>query len=247
MKTKAILSLIAVAAMMVACGNHSQVKNSEAAQVVDTLSPSLTDCDETLGGIHFTMCLNGADTMVTEKDGVISFRSLKGQDFFCDPNGKDVNLKAPILLTKIDNAKPFTLTARIRPGFTEKGTYNAGVLYLYDNDRHWQKFCFEQDERGNHRVVTVRTIGTSDDNNSEVITGQDYVYYRYSSDTQRIGSYFSRDGKTWTMVRLYKNDYPEKFYVGISSQCPSDDAESICEFSELSLKTESIKNFRLGE
>ncbi len=247
-KTTAILSAFVLAAMAMACGNNaSNAPVEETSQAADTVAVSAVSCDKTLGGIHFTKMLNGADTMATEKDGVISFRSVSGQDFFCDPNGVDVNLKAPILLTEIDNTKPFTLTARIRPGFSEKGTYNAGVLYLYENDAHWQKFCFEQDERGNHRVVTVRTIGTSDDNNSEVITGQDYVYYRYASDTKRIGSYFSRDGKTWTMVRLYKNDFPGTFYVGISSQCPSDDPESICEFSELSLKTEGIENFRFGE
>ena len=36
---------------------------------------------------------------------------------------------------------------------------------------------FEQDERGKHRVVTVRTVGTSDDNNHEVIK-QDNIYYK---------------------------------------------------------------------
>lgn len=36
---------------------------------------------------------------------------------------------------------------------------------------------FEQDERGKHRVVTVRTVGTSDDNNHEVIE-QDNIYYK---------------------------------------------------------------------
>lgn len=245
MKTKAILSIIAVAAMMVACGNHSQVKNTETAQMADTLSPSLTDCDVTLSGIHFTKALNGADSLVAEENGVISFRSGEKKDMFNDPNGKLPNNTAPILLTEVDNTKPFTFMARIQPGFTKTDTYNAGVLYLYENINHWQKFCFEQDERGNHRVVTVRTIGTSDDNNSEVINDQDYVYYKYSSDTKTVASYFSRDGKTWTMVRLYKNDFPKTFYVGISSQCPQGKG-NMSKFSELSMKQESIKDFRLG-
>lgn len=235
-----------VTMMMTGCVQKptAQVENENGPEAAS----SLVDCDVTLSGIHFTKMLNGADTLVSEKDGTITFRALPQQDCFIDPDGSAPNMTAPVLLAEVDNTKPFTLTARIRPQFTEAGTYNAGVLYLYENDTHWQKFCFEQDERGNHRVVTVRTIGTSDDNNSEIIANQDYVYYKYASDTKRIGSYFSRDGKQWTMVRLYKNDFPECFYVGISNQCPMNEPNgSSSEFTELSLTQEVISNFRLGE
>lgn len=242
MKATAFLSLLAVAAITAACSGNTPAStdSNESAKV------SATDCDVTLSNIHFTKCLNGADTLASEKDGIITFRATQGQDFFCDPSGSEPNLKAPILLTQVDNTKPFTLQAKITPQFTQSGTYNAGVLYLYENDAHWQKFCFEQDERGNHRVVTVRTIGTSDDNNSEVITGQDHVYYKISSDTKRVGFYFSRDGKTWTMVRLYKNDYPAQLLVGISNQCPKDE-KSTSQFAELKLEHKAISDFRLGE
>jgi len=251
MKAKLLLQAMAVAIVtiiMAGCatkGNQAtdQATNQEAA--ADTVRVSGTACDLTLGGIRFTRALNGADTLVTEgENGEITFRSEGGRDFFRDPNGS-VSDNAPILLTCIDNTKPFTLQARIRPQFTKQGTYNAGVLYLYAHDLLWQKFCFEQDERGNHRVVTVRTIGTSDDNNHEVVRDQDYVYFKYSSDTKTIGSYFSLDGKEWQMVRLYRNEYPDSLWVGISNQCPKD-AGSISTFAELQLTQQAVSDFRMG-
>lgn len=75
---------------------------------------------------------------------------------------------------------------------------------MFANDSLYQKLCFEQDERGAHRVVSVRTVGTSDDNNHDAIT-QDFVFLKISSDTQTIASYYSTDGKEWRMVRLYKD------------------------------------------
>ncbi len=104
-------------------------------------------------------------------------------------------------------------------GIHHGGTYNAADLFVYANDTLWQKFAFEQDERGNHRIVTVRTQGTSDDNNHERLTVPS-VYLKISSDTHTIASYYSLDQKEWQMVRLYKNYYPDKIWVGIASQCP---------------------------
>ena len=129
--------------------------------------------------------------------------------------------------------------------FTETGTYSAGVLYAYENDSHCQKLCFEQDEYGVHRVVSVRTIGTSDDNNHQAIIGP-WVYMRLSSDGTTLGSYFSENGEIWHMARLYKNDFPGKLLLGLSFQSPKDDAHT-CYFTEISLKQEAVANFRIGK
>lgn len=203
-------------------------------------------CDVTLGGIHFTRMINGADKQVSEEEGIVRFTAPEGTDLFIDPNGgKLTQTSAKILFTEIDNTKPFTFSARIKPGFTEEGLYHQGNLVVLANDTLWQKFCFEQDERGKHRVVTVRTVGTSDDNNHEVIT-QDFIYYKISSDTHTIASYYSLDGKQWQMVRLYKNTYPKNLLVGFSSLAPVK-GECVCEFSELSKSTDNVSDFRLGD
>ncbi|KOS06982.1 hypothetical protein AM493_13775 [Flavobacterium akiainvivens] len=202
-------------------------------------------CNITISGINFTKSVNGADSLVTaDANGKVTFKVGAKKDYFNDPDGKLSNNTAPILLTEVDNTKPFTLTAKVTPGFTEKGLYNAGVLYMYVNDDLYQKFCFEQDERGKHRVVTVRTIGTSDDNNHDVVN-QPWVYMKISSDGKTVGSYYSLDNKEWQMARLYKNEYPEKLWLGLSSQCPVDEGTTSY-FEAVSLKQESIKDFRTG-
>ena len=202
-------------------------------------------CDIKLSSIHFTKAVNGADTLIkTETNEKVIFKAGEKSDYFSDPDGKLSNTTAPMLLSEVDNTKPFTLTAKVTPEFTEKGLYNAGVLYIYVNDSFYQKFCFEQDERGNHRVVTVRTMGTSDDNNHDIVK-QPFVYMKISSDTKTVASYYSLDKKNWQMVRLYKNNYPKKIWMGISTQCPVDKGtQSI--FEEINLEEKSVSDFRLG-
>lgn len=203
-------------------------------------------CDIKLSTIHFTKSVNGADTLVTiDSKENITFKAGEKKDYFSDPNGKLSNNTAPILLSKVDNTKPFTLTAKVTPEFTEKGLYNAGVLYLYVHDNFYQKFCFEQDERGNHRVVTVRTIGTSDDNNHDVVKNS-FIYMKITSDTHTVASYYSLDNKNWQMVRLYKNNYPKTIWAGISTQCPVDKGTKSV-FEEINLNQNSISDFRMGE
>ncbi|KAF2515546.1 DUF1349 domain-containing protein [Flavobacterium foetidum] len=202
-------------------------------------------CDIKLSNIHFTKAVNVADTLIKkEADEKIIFKAGEKSDYFSDPDGKLSNTTAPMLLSKVDNTKPFTLTAKVTPEFTEKGLYNAGVLYIYVNDSFYQKFCFEQDERGNHRIVTVRTMGTSDDNNHDVVKIPS-VYMKISSDTKTVASYYSTDKKNWQMVRLYKNNYPKEIWMGISTQCPVDKGtQSI--FEEINLEEKSVSDFRLG-
>ncbi|UOQ68254.1 DUF1349 domain-containing protein [Hymenobacter volaticus] len=224
--------------------NATAANTSAAAE--DTARVSGKPCDIKLANIHFTKAVNGADTLTKVDDkGRMAFRVGEKKDFFCDPNDNKLsNNTAPILLAKVDNTKPFTLVSKVIPGFTEKGLYNAGVLYIYVNDRRWQKHCFEQDERGNHRIVSVRTIGTSDDNNHDVVKSPS-AYMKISSDTRTVASYYSLDNKTWQLVRLYKNDYPAEIWMGLSAQCPVDTG-TVSYFEEVSLTQNSVTDFRLG-
>lgn len=249
MKKITFLSVVLGAALMIGCSDKN--KPDEAAKDMETnketkiAEASGVPCDITFSGVHFTKSINGADNMITiQADGKMEFRAGEKQDFFCDPNGKLSNNTAPVLLSKVDNTKPFTLIAKVTPEFIKTGTYNAAVLYLYVNDTFWQKLCFEQDERGNHRIVTVRTVDTSDDNNHDIVE-QPYVYMKISSDTHTVGSYYSIDKKTWHMVRIYKNNYPAELWVGISNQCPVDKA-SVSYFEEISLDQENVSDFRMG-
>jgi regulation of enolase protein 1 (concanavalin A-like superfamily) len=175
-------------------------------------------------------------------DGKLEFNSKAKSDNFNDPDGKLSNHSAPVLLAKIDNTKPFTFTAKVTPEFLE--TYDAGAMYIYLNNRWWFKFAFERDERMRTRIVTVRTIETSDDNNHDAIDNKS-VYMKISSDTGTIGFYYSLDKENWQLVRLFHNDYPAEIWVGLSAQSPMGNGNHSI-FEECSLSYTSIKDFRVG-
>lgn len=206
----------------------------------ETLSP----CDFVFGGINFSQAKNGAENSVEILNDTLKLVAGAQTDYFRSPDGSVID-SSPVIFTEVDNTKPFTFTAKVEPKFTKTGTYSAGVLYVYEDEMHCQKLCFEQDEFGVHRVVTVRTIGTSDDNNHQSIE-KPYVYMRISSDGKQIGNYYSEDGKTWRLARLYANDYPEKVLLGLSSQSPKDNGHT-CSFTDVSIVETAVSNFRIGK
>ena len=195
-----------------------------------------------LPGITFTRSLNGAAANTTVAGGKLTLAGDAKSDNFVDPDGKLSNLSAPVLLAEVDNTKPFTLTAKITPEFVE--TYDAGTLYVWARPDLWLKMAMEMDERRRTRMVTVRTTGTSDDNNHDVVTEKG-VHMKISSDTKTVGFYYSLDKQSWQLIRLFRNDYPAKTWVGISAQSPMGNGTSAI-FEDVTLTQTSISDFRMG-
>jgi len=236
MKTK-LLSLLIVLSAMSSCNNTSTERNKNI--------PEITKgevCSISVSGVEFTKSLNGAESLVTVTDDKLVLRCNAESDNFNDPDGKLSNNTAPVLLTKVDNAKPFTFTAKVTPTFID--TYDAGTMYIYLNPKLWFKFAFERDERMRTRVVTVRTIETSDDNNHDVADNR-RTSCQFSSDVKTVGFYYSLDKENWQLVRLFKNDYPNEIWLGVSTQSPIGNGTFVA-FEECSLVQSSIKDFRMG-
>ena len=195
-----------------------------------------------LPSITFDLALNGAQDHVRVDGSRLSLSSPAKRDNFRDPDGKLSNNTAPMLLSKIDNTKPFTLSAKVTPTFED--TYDAGTLYIWVRDDLWLKMAMERDERGRTRLVTVRTTGTSDDNNHDVVTASS-VHMKISSDTKTVGFYYSIDQKEWQLIRLFKNDYPKALWVGVSSQSPMGEGNTTV-FEDVTLTRTNIADFRKG-
>lgn len=196
-----------------------------------------------LPGIAFDLALNEAERYFEVEGGRLTLRSPAKRDNFRDPDGKLSNNTAPMLLTEVDNTKPFTFTAKVTPTFL--ATYDAGALYVWVRDDLWLKMAMERDERGRTRLVTVRTSGTSDDNNHDVVTAKS-VYMKISSDATTIGFYYSLDNNEWQLIRLFRNDYPDKIWLGVSSQSPVGEGNASI-FEDVALSQTSIEDFRLGK
>lgn len=230
MKNLIIMALLSL--LVQSCNNASQSK------------PSFQDANIQCGNVKFINSINLADETVTDMGDVLSMTASGQTDLFCDPKGVATNTSAPLLMTPIDNTKPFTFTVKVHPQFTENGTYSAGAVLAFVDKTHWQKLCFEQDEESNHRIVTVRTVDSSDDNNHER-SDSTSVYLRLSSDTKVIGNYYSEDGDNWHLVRIYKNEYPYDLYLSLSAQSPKD-IKHTCLFSEITLVDRAVSDFRKG-
>jgi uncharacterized protein len=200
------------------------------------------ECRIQLPGITFTRSLNHAAAHAQVEAGKLSLASEARRDNFRDPAGKFSSSTAPLLLTEVDNKQPFTFTAKVTPTFLK--TYDAGALYIYVKEDLWLKLAMEMDERDKTRMVSVRTIGTSDDNDHDVIEAKS-VYMKISSDTKSVGFYYSLDKTTWQLIRLFGNDYPASIWVGISAQSPIGEGTSAV-FEDISLTRQSISDFRLG-
>lgn len=196
-----------------------------------------------LPGITFTRSLNGAAENSKVVDGKLTLTSAAKRDNFRDPNGKLSSNTAPVLLTQVDNKRPFTFTARVTPAFLE--TYDAGALYIWVKDDLWLKMAFEMDERRRTRMVTVRTTGTSDDNNHDVVTASS-VHMKISSDTETVGFYYSLDDRNWQLIKLFRNDYPDPLWLGVSAQSPLGNGASAT-FADVALTQTSVADFRLGK
>jgi regulation of enolase protein 1 (concanavalin A-like superfamily) len=196
-----------------------------------------------LPGITFTRALNGAAQNAAVAGGRLTLKSDAKRDNFIDPDGKLSNSTAPVLLAPVDNTKPFTWTEKLTPQFL--ATYDAGATYIWVKDNLWLKFAMERSEDGRIRIVSVRTNSTSDDNNHDVVTAKS-VTMKISSDTKTVGFYYSLDGKKWQLIRLFKNDYPAKLWLGVSAQSPTGKGNSAV-FENIALTHKAITNFRLGE
>lgn len=192
----------------------------------------------------FTESLNQAkeNTNVFGSDS-LEMASGAETDFFIEPGQPPYNkANAPLLLMPIDNTKPFTFSIKVCPSHLVK--YDAGMAFLYVNDSEWLKFAFEIDERMTGRIVTVKTKAFSDDNNHDAIPTKS-VYLKISSDTKVVGFYYSFDAKTWQLVRVFKNEYPQKLKIGIGSQSPAGKGNKAT-FSNFRFSVSSIKDFRMG-
>ncbi len=193
--------------------------------------------------MEFTKSLNNAveNSQITPK-GHIELLSPKGSDYFNSPDGSSCKSNAPLLLAEVDNTRSFTFIAKVFPEFVTM--YDAGALFIYVDEVNWQKFAYEMDEEKNTRIVSVRTKGTSDDNNHSIVI-KEGVYLKISSDTRQVGFYYSLDKEIWNLARLSQNDFPPRVYVGLSSQSPAGNGNKTL-FKDISLTDIPIRDFRMG-
>ena len=93
----------------------------------------------------------------------------------------------------------FQLSARVTVDFAS--TFDAGVLLLWIDERHWGKLCFEFSPAGEPMVVSVVCRGVSDDANAFVFPDDRYGFgFPASTGPTRITP--RTDGEFWQLIRV---------------------------------------------
>ena len=144
---------------------------------------------------------------------------------FIDPaGGSQPNAQTALNAATLLGVPPdgdFQFSARVTVSF--ESAFDAGVLLLRFDDRHWGKLCFEYSPDRQPMIVSVVTRGVSDDANAFAVNGAT-AWLRVS----RIGHAFAYhafpDGKIWQLIRLFAiPDTSAPASVGFEAQSPTGD------------------------
>ena len=172
-------------------------------------------------------------------DNVLTATAGAKTDLFVDPLSSNKSLNASMLT--FENNQDFIFSARVTMDF--QGTFDAGVLVIYQSETSWAKLCFEYSPNKDPMVVSVVTKGTSDDCNSVFIDGNS-VYLRVSRINTGFAFHFSNDAKLWHMIRAFALE-PGAAKVGFLVQAPMGES-CTATFSEIAFQLETLSDIRSG-
>jgi len=146
-------------------------------------------------------------------------------------------------LLGVPPAGDFQLSARVTVGFG--ATYDAGVLLLWIDERHWGKLCFEFSPAREPMIVSVVTRGVSDDANAFVVPGS-AAWLRLSRIDHAYAFHASADGRQWRMIRFFRvSEAPATVKVGLEAQSPTGDGCTVT-FEDVRFVAERLGDLRDG-
>lgn len=147
-------------------------------------------------------------------NSVLEIVSPEKTDFFNDAEGPNSSASAPYLYTYVEG--DFELTTRIDMNMTRM--FDAAALLILSDMNHWAKFAYEN-WLNEPSIISVVTRTYSDDCPSLRI-GTASPYLRVLRSGNCFGFHYSPDGATWTIIRFFHMEVPERIKVGISVQSP---------------------------
>ena len=163
-------------------------------------------------------------------------------DWFVDPQrAAEPKLNAPALLGR--SSGDFLLSARVTVDFA--GTYDAGVLVVYESDEVWSKLCFEYSPQREPMVVSVVTRDVSDDCNSFVVDGMS-VWLRVARVGPAYAFHASTDGSSWSFVRHFALEAGSEPSVGFAAQSPTGEGCEVT-FEQIAYQAVHLGDLRSGE
>ncbi len=133
-------------------------------------------------------------------DGSLVLRSAARTDLFIDPARTGKEPPDAGRLAGPPPAGDFMLSTRVVVDFASM--FDAGVLFVYVDDEHWAKLCFEYSPQRKPTAVTVVTKQTSDDCNSFEVQGNE-LRVRITRAGRAWAFHASKDGHWWHLLRYF--------------------------------------------
>jgi uncharacterized protein len=168
-------------------------------------------------------------------------------DLYVNPGGADAGdaesmLNAATLLGPPPEGD-FQFSARVTVDF--RSQYDAGVLLLWSDERHWAKFCFEFSPAAQPMVVSVVTREFSDDANAFVVADRS-VWLRVSRIDAVYAFHAATDGTSWQLVRVFRLGDPVAGHrIGFEAQSPTGDGCTVT-FDRIGFTRQRLRELRDG-
>ena len=175
----------------------------------------------------------------------LSTRANPQTDLYCDPKNRaevpgTLNALTLLGLPRTDD---FQISSKVHVSFNSD--YDAGALLIWSDPQTWAKLCFEHSPDQEFMVVSVVTLGSSDDANSFTLIAPE-VWLRIS----RMGSVYafhaSSDAQAWKLIRVFTlGEEIADHRVGFVAQAP---VGAGCEvtFEEINFSYTSLTELRDG-
>ncbi len=178
-----------------------------------------------LPGLPFPVTPSHPGVWRLEDDGTVVADAPGHTDLYVNPGGADAgdaeSLANAATLLGRPPAGDFQLSARVSVDFVAQ--FDAGVLLVWLDDRHWAKLCFEFSPAREPMVVSVVTAGVSDDANAFVVPERS-VWLRVSRVGRVYAYHASTDGLDWALVRVFTlGDAFDDHQLGLEAQSPTGD------------------------
>jgi len=195
-------------------------------------------------GLPFTLSPSSeAAWTIAEAAATVTASAAARSDMFIDPGADAEPVLNAVTLLGVPPDGDFQFSARVAVEFAS--TYDAGVLLLRIDDRHWGKLCFELSPDGEPMIVSVVTRGVSDDANAFVVDGRT-VWLRVSRIDHALAYHASLDGKTWRLVRVFTIDgATTSAAIGFEAQSPTGDG-CVVTFDDIRFTRARLSDLRDG-
>jgi uncharacterized protein len=199
-------------------------------------------------GLPFPMTPSSEDAWTVDSvAGAVMATAAAHSDIFIDPgSGAPLNAESMLNAVTLLGVPPegdFQLSARVSVGFA--ATYDAGVLLLWFDERHWAKLCFEFSPDAEPMIVSVVTRGVSDDANAFPVDGRS-VWLRVSRIDHAFACHASLDGRTWRMIRFFTvDDVASQASLGFEAQSPTGDGCTVT-FDDVRFSQQRLGDLRDG-